>query len=129
MHVHLDRDDYIVMLQGRMMLGLKDLRGRSPSFWRTTLVQLDTETPQAAIIPVGVLHGFYFPEGSVHVYGLSEYWSPDTDIGCRWDDPDLGLPWPCDEPMVIERDLQLGSLRALLECESGFATMEAQACL
>ncbi|MGH8028766.1 MAG: dTDP-4-dehydrorhamnose 3,5-epimerase family protein, partial [Arenimonas sp.] len=93
MHIHLDRSDTIVVLAGRMRLGLVDLRGRSATFGRRTLVELDARAPCRVEIPIGVLHGFHFPDGGMHVYGLSEYWRPHCDIGCRWDDPELGLPW------------------------------------
>jgi dTDP-4-dehydrorhamnose 3,5-epimerase len=125
MHVHLDRADYIVMLSGRMLLGLKDLRGRSATYLQGALVEIDAEQPVAAEIPVGVLHGFLFPDGGMHVYGLSAYWRPDTDIGCRWDDPDLALPWPVSAPVVNDRDEKLGELRSLLSSQTSFREMGA----
>lgn len=125
MHVHLDRADYIVMLSGHMLLGLKDLRGKSPSFGLGMLARIGSERPMAVEIPVGVLHGFYFPEGGIHAYALSAYWEPNTDIGCRWDDPDLGWQWPVANPVVAERDLRIGSLEELLRQERVFEAMSA----
>jgi dTDP-4-dehydrorhamnose 3,5-epimerase len=123
MHVHRDRADYIVMLKGRMLLGLKDLRGRSSTFLRSELVEIDAERPLAAEIPVGVLHGFFFPDGGIHAYGLSVEWRPNTDIGCSWDDADLGLAWPASDPIVNQRDLKLGALGELLAREQAFQEM------
>jgi dTDP-4-dehydrorhamnose 3,5-epimerase len=123
MHVHLDRADYLVVMSGRMRLGLRDLRGCSPTFGVSRLVELKAEHPQCVFIPVGVLHGFHFPEGGIHAYALSSYWQPDTDIGCRWDDPDLGIGWGAIEPEVADRDLQLGTLARLIDRETGFRVM------
>jgi dTDP-4-dehydrorhamnose 3,5-epimerase len=114
MHVHLDRADYILMLKGRMRIGLRDLRAESVTFGNTVMLELDSDDLRAIEIPVGVLHGFYFPEAGVHVYGLSAYWEPNTDIGCRWDDADLGIDWGVFDPVVHERDLNFGSLGGLL---------------
>lgn len=125
MHVHVDRADYIVVLAGRMHIGLRDLRGLSASLGCTAMVEIDAEHPRAVEIPVGVMHGFFSPDGGVHAYGLSAYWRPNTDIGCRWDDPNLGLDWREQRPLVIERDLRLGSLNDLMARENTFAGMAA----
>jgi dTDP-4-dehydrorhamnose 3,5-epimerase len=64
-------------------------------------------------VPPGVAHGFFFPEESVHVYAVSETFDPEDELGCRWDDPETGLDWPCTAPLLSERDEQAGSFRAL----------------
>jgi dTDP-4-dehydrorhamnose 3,5-epimerase len=127
MHIHPDRADVIAVLAGRMRVGLMDARARSPSFGRRAFVELDATQPRTVEIPVGVLHGFHFPDGGMHAYGLTEYWHPHRDIGCRWDDPDLALPWNLAAPIVVERDLALGSLADLLRRETQFATMPVAA--
>jgi dTDP-4-dehydrorhamnose 3,5-epimerase len=29
---------------------------------------------------------------------------PHTERGIAWDDPDIGIPWPADQPLVSDRD-------------------------
>ncbi|MBD8524480.1 dTDP-4-dehydrorhamnose 3,5-epimerase family protein [Pseudomarimonas arenosa] len=127
MHIHDDRSDYIVMLRGRMLLGLYDARTRSPSYAQRNLIELRADAPSAVYIPPGVLHGFYFPEGGLHMYGLGEYWRPHADIGCRWDDPELALAWPCQQPTVVPRDLELGALHDLHQRYPVFGSIEVAA--
>ena len=68
------------------------------------MVELIADAPLALSIPPGVAHGFYFDESSLHVYAVSHEWDPSDELGCRWDDPDLGIAWPCSAPLISGRD-------------------------
>ena len=37
-------------------------------------------------------------------------YNPDTESGVRWNDPDIGIEWPVDEPIVSRRDAEAQSL-------------------
>lgn len=113
-HVHLRHDDYLTLLRGRATIGLRDLRDSSPTVGAAACVELDAERPAAISIPHGVAHGFFFHESSTHVYSVSHYWDPADELGCRWDDPALEIPWPQREARVSARDASLPSLDALL---------------
>jgi len=113
-HVHPKHDDYLVLLRGRLLLGLRDLRADAPTAGCATLVELAPDAAQVAVIPHGVAHGFYCPEPAFHVYAVSHYWSPADELGCRWDDPQLAIPWPPLAPRLSPRDEALPSFGALL---------------
>jgi len=117
-HVHILHDDYLVVVRGRASIGLVDLRRESPTSGWAGMVELSGERLQSIAIPQGVAHGFYFHEPSLHVYSVSEYWDLADELGCRWDDPGLGLCWPDDDPVISIRDAELGSLRDLREALS-----------
>lgn len=108
-HVHVVHTDYLVCLQGTMILGLVDIRPESPSHGLAATVELTGADLRAAFIPPGVAHGFYFPEVSTHCYSVSDYWNTDDEIGCRWDDPKLGLDWRPQYPELSDRDRSAGS--------------------
>ncbi len=36
-----------------------------------------------------------------------------SDSGIRWDDPDIGIEWPIDKPIVSEKDQHLPKYRDL----------------
>ena len=103
-HVHVTHADHLTLVTGRMLLGLHDLRDWSPTAGLSRSIELDARQPCAVVIPVGVAHGFYFSEASMLVYGVSHYWNPADELGCRWDDPALGLSWPTTAPLLSERD-------------------------
>jgi dTDP-4-dehydrorhamnose 3,5-epimerase len=103
-HVHIRHADHLVLLAGRMVLGLHDMRPSSSTFRASCQRELCGEEPRAVVIPVGVAHGFYFPVPSILVYGLSREWDPSENIGCRWNCVELGLAWPTNAPVLSERD-------------------------
>jgi dTDP-4-dehydrorhamnose 3,5-epimerase len=111
-HVHVRHVDHLVLVSGRMIFGLHDLRPWSPTARRSRQLELDTTTPRAVVIPVGVAHGFYFAEPSLLVYGASTYWNPDDEIACRWDAPELHLSWPTRAPILSEQDTVAGGYAA-----------------
>jgi len=118
-HVHRRHTDYVTLLVGRATIGLHDLRPGSPTEGLGTTVELESRDPAALVIPVGVAHGFYFHEPSVHVYAVSHEFDRADELGCRWDDPGLSIPWSCPEPLISPRDRELGSLSDLCDVWRG----------
>jgi dTDP-4-dehydrorhamnose 3,5-epimerase len=112
-HVHVRHDDYLVLHAGHATIGLADLRTDSATSGLATCVEMTGDAPAGLSIPHGVAHGFCFHEPSLHVYAVSHYWDPSDELGCRWDDPELGIPWPQDDARTSPRDAALPSLREL----------------
>jgi len=120
-HVHLRHADYLVVLQGRGLFGLRDLRPGSPTEGLVAMVELEGNAQATLRIPPGVAHGFYFLEPSLHVYAVSHYWDMADELGCRFDDPALGIAWPNALPMLSERDRNLPPLADILPRIPAFA--------
>ena len=113
-HVHPRHDDYLTMVRGRATVGLRDLRDSSPTVGAAACVELNAEHPAAISIPHGVAHGFYFHDPSTHIYAVSHYWDLADELGCRWDDPALEIPWPQQDAHISPRDQDLPSLEHML---------------
>ena len=109
-HFHKKHTDYLILAAGRAVFALADLRKNSPTVGLTTLVEASGEHLRALIIPPGVAHGFYFFTSAIHVYAVTEYWDEDDELGCRFDDPDLGINWPTTAPILSDRDAHLPAL-------------------
>ena len=112
-HLHRRHDDYLTLAAGRAVIGLHDLRAESETFGVSALLELQARD-RAITIPHGVAHGFLFLEPSIHVYAVSHYFDPIDELGCRFDDPTLGLDWPIADPRVSPRDAGLPSRDHLL---------------
>ncbi len=112
-HAHWRHEDYLTVVAGRATIGLHDLRRESKTAGLSATVELTEHEPRAIVLPIGVAHGFYFHEPSMHVYGVTHDWDTADELGCRWDDPGLGIDWPCSTPTVSERDRSLGTLAEL----------------
>lgn len=113
-HVHPRHDDYLVVIRGSATVGVRDLRDGSSTEGAAACVELSGEHPTAISIPHGVAHGFYFHQPSTHIYAVSAYWNLTDELGCRWDDPALEIPWPQREARISPRDTALPSLNVLL---------------
>lgn len=114
-HLHIRHSDYLVVLSGRILLALRDIRPLSRTRGLSAVLDLKGSHPSGITIPPGVGHAFYFPEPSVHAYAVSEYWSLDDELGCRWDDPGLKLAWTIESPILSPRDANAGSLHEMVE--------------
>lgn len=113
-HVHHRHHDVLTVVQGRASIGLQDLRTDSPTHGLATLVPLVADEPAVLTIPPGVAHGFLFHEPSIHVYGVSHYFDPRDELGCRWDDPDVTIPWPVETATLSKRDERAGTLAEMI---------------
>jgi dTDP-4-dehydrorhamnose 3,5-epimerase len=109
-HGHLIHADYVILLQGSASIGLKDLRPDSLTENQVALVNFDGNELKGLTIPPGVAHGFYFHADSLLVYGVTAYWSAEDELGCRWDDPELGIDWPTSSAAISDRDALLPTL-------------------
>ena len=114
-HVHIRHVDYLTLPIGLASIGLRDLRRESPTAGAVAVVKLDANTPEALTIPPGVAHGFFFHETSMNCYAVSELFNPADELGCRFDDTELGIPWPTRDVVLSARDHDLPPLRTLLQ--------------
>ena len=116
--VHPRHDDYLVVLDGFLQVGLRDLRRRSPTFGRTSLVELRGSSLSLLKTPAGVAHGLYVAEPSLFVIGVTRYHDPSDDVPCRWDDPALEIPWPFSAATLSPSDengLSLAEVSAIVD--------------
>ena len=115
-HVHFKHHDYLTVLQGRLQLGLVDLRQQSPTENLSIILDLPADIDQIVLIPPGVAHGFWFPEPCTCLFGVSHYWDVEDEKGCLYSDAGLRLDWKLDgQPTLSEKDKQLPSLKELRE--------------
>ena len=90
---------------GRIFDVAVDLRGDSPTFGQWEGHELDDSAHRQLLVPIGFAHGFCVLTDTADVdYQLSSYYDPSTEAGVAWDDPEIGVEWPIDEPLLSERD-------------------------
>jgi len=65
-------------------------------------------------IPPGYAHGFcVLSSFACFQYFCTAYFDIRDEGGIRWDDPDVGIDWPINNPDVSEKDSMLPLLREL----------------
>lgn len=98
-----------------------DLRRCSATYGRHVSVVLSAEAWNQVLIPIGFAHGFMTLEPNTEVvYKVSNYYSPDHDMGLLWNDPALGIQWPLPAEEAVLSDKDRGHPR-LAELETPFS--------
>jgi dTDP-4-dehydrorhamnose 3,5-epimerase len=82
-----------------------DLRRNSPTYREWEAFELNDDNHHQLFIPVGFAHGFCVTSDVADfVYKVSSYYDAETERGIAFDDPDIGVEWPVDNPLISERD-------------------------
>jgi dTDP-4-dehydrorhamnose 3,5-epimerase len=90
---------------GRIYDVAVDMRPQSPTFGRWQGVYLDAEQHQQLFVPVGFAHGFcVVSEVAEVLYKVSSPYNAATESGFAYNDPEVGIAWPCETPQVSDRD-------------------------
>ena len=89
-----------------------DIRPDSSSFGQWYGVTLTADKHNQMYIPPGFAHGFYvLSQMAIFNYKCTDYYSPGTEGGVAWDDPDLGIQWPLvGTPVLSDKDARYGRL-------------------
>jgi len=91
--------------QGAIYDVVLDLRPKSPAFKNWVAVELTAEKRNMVYVPQGCAHGFLTLEDQSEVtYQMSEFQSPESARGVRWDDPAFQIKWPAKVEVISERD-------------------------
>lgn len=104
----------VSVLTGRVYDVIVDLRKDSPTFKKWIGVELGKEKHNALFVPRGFAHGFLsLEDNTTMLYMCDGKYDKETDAGIRFDDPDIGVNWPCDLSAAIhsKRDLELPFLK------------------
>ncbi|MFI5121358.1 MAG: dTDP-4-dehydrorhamnose 3,5-epimerase [Vicinamibacteria bacterium] len=92
-------------VRGRIWDVAVDLRRDSPTFGRWEGHELDDVSHRQLFVPVGFAHGFCVLSDLADVhYKLSSYYDPETETGIAWNDAEVAVEWPLEDPQVSERD-------------------------
>jgi dTDP-4-dehydrorhamnose 3,5-epimerase len=95
----------ISVLKGAVYDVVVDIRAGSDTFgeWQGTV--LSAENARQLYVPEGYAHGFVVTsEEALFHYKCTDFYHPETEGVVRWDDPDLGIDWPVEAPVLSERD-------------------------
>jgi len=91
-----------------------DIRSGSPTFGQWVGVELSSDNKHQFYVPPGCAHGFCVTsETALFAYKCTDLYHPETDGGIIWDDPDIGIDWPMEGPLLSDKDASLPRLRDL----------------
>lgn len=82
-----------------------DIRQGSPSYGRHVGATLSADSFRQLWIPEGFAHGFcVISEVAEIEYKCTDVYDPTGDITIAWNDPDLDIDWPIEEPLLSQKD-------------------------
>ena len=102
----------VQVIKGEIFDVTVDIRRDSPTFAKWIGVNLSGENRRQLYIPEGFAHGFcVLSETAIFTYKCSDFYSPDSERGILWSDPDIGVDWPVENPVLSEKDRKYDYLK------------------
>lgn len=115
LHFHRKQADYWCIVSGTAFIGLYDLRSGSETVRRKAEIRVSADEERLSLyIPPGVAHGFYAETDIALQYLVDQYFSGEDEFGVAWNDPDVAISWPAEDPILSDRDRQNPPLAEVL---------------
>ena len=82
-----------------------DLRQDSATYKRWIGVELTEQNYRMLYVPASFAHGFMTLEDNTEaVYFVSEFYTPGSERGLRWDDTQFDIDWPRSVDVISHKD-------------------------
>lgn len=83
-----------------------DIRQGSPTFGKYISVTLQGDRPASLWVPAGFAHGFCVTSqsGADVLYKVDNLWYTSGEGSILWNDPDIGIEWPIQDPVLSDKD-------------------------
>src|SRR5574337_943448 len=103
----------VSVIQGAIFDVAVDLRKGSPTYGRWVGISLSAGDHRMLYVPAGFAHGFCVVSAEADVvYKVTEEYAPELDRRICWNDPEVGIRWPIEQPILSPKDARLPLLRA-----------------
>ena len=97
----------VSVLKGSIFDVAVDIRKNSKTYGKYIGVQLNDVNRKMLYVPVGFAHGFCaLSDENIVLYKNTKEYSSEHDCGIIWNDPEIGIVWPCEKPILSEKDLK-----------------------
>jgi dTDP-4-dehydrorhamnose 3,5-epimerase len=98
-------DKIIQCIQGSVYNVILDLRKDSHTFGKWIAEEISEKNKKIIIVPKGCANGIQTLTNNCLIeYFMSEYYSPQSSRGIKWDDPFFKVKWPIKKPFLSEKD-------------------------
>ena len=82
-----------------------DIRRGSATYGEWVGVVISAKNNRILYVPPGFAHGFcVLSEEAEMIYKVTEEYAPEYEAGILWNDADLGVRWPIENPILSPRD-------------------------
>lgn len=95
----------VYAVEGEIFDVAVDVRDGAPGFGHWTGEILSAANGHQLYIPEGYAHGFCVLSASARVaYKCTAPYDASAETTVLWNDPDIGIAWPVEQPIVSEKD-------------------------
>ena len=99
-------------LKGELFDVAVDIRKGSSTYGKWVSSILSEENKEMVWIPKGFAHGFLAISSEVEIqYKTTEEYSAEKDLGIIWNDKNINIAWPINNPILSEKDSELPELK------------------
>lgn len=94
------------VIRGKIWDVAVDIRPDSKTFGQYFAIELDDTNGKLLWVPPGFAHGFcVLSEGLTDViYKTTANYNPAGETGIAWDDPEINVKWPVENPIISAKD-------------------------
>lgn len=107
LHAQLERPQgkLVRALEGEIFDVVVDVRRGSPTFKRWIGVHLSAESFNQVWVPIGFAHGICVLSDAARIaYKCTDFYDASGELRLQWNDPEIGVEWPVDDPILSEKD-------------------------
>lgn len=102
----------VMVTRGEIFDVAVDMRKGSITYGKWVGEILSEQNHKLLYVPKGFAHGFCVLSDKADVlYKVNSEYSKEHESGILWNDPDLDIKWPIGKPIMIQKDLQLPTLK------------------
>jgi len=97
----------VTVVSGAIFDVAVDIRKSSPTFGKWAGIELSASEHAMIYVPPGFAHGFAVLGGEAEIiyYNTKEY-AHEHERGIKWNDPELGITWPVQNPILSGKDTE-----------------------
>ncbi len=111
---HRPQGKLVRAIEGEIFDVAADVRRGSPTFGQWVGEVLSAENFRQLYVPPGFVHGFCVISESAQVeYKVTDFYDREDEYEVLWNDPDIGVEWPIEEPLLSDRDRAAKRLREI----------------
>ena len=111
------QDKLVRVISGSIWDVAVDIRTGSPTYGQWVAAEISAENFKQILVPKGFAHGYLTLEPDTTVlYKVTNLYSPESDRGLQWNDPDISVNWPLQgaTPILSGKDQVQPSLTNII---------------
>jgi len=100
------------VIKGSVIDVAVDIRKNSSTYGKYYSIELSEENKIVFWIPPGFAHGFISLENNtIFTYKCTEIYNKESEGSIVWNDPDIGINWGVENPLISEKDMVAGNFK------------------